>query len=84
MDCSPPGSSVHEILQAIILERVAISSSRGSSLPKAQICVSDDSQVTQWMKNLPLMQEPQEMQVRSLGWKDPMEKEMATHSSIIA
>ena len=31
MDCSQPGSSVHGILQARILERVAISSSRGSS-----------------------------------------------------
>ena len=31
-------------------------------------------------KNLPTMQE---MQVRSLGWEDPLEKEMATHSSII-
>ena len=30
-ECSPPGSSVHEILQARILEWVAISSSRGSS-----------------------------------------------------
>ena len=28
MDCSPPGSSVHEILQARILEWFAISSSR--------------------------------------------------------
>ena len=32
MDCSPPGSSVHGILQARILEWVAIPSSRGSSL----------------------------------------------------
>ena len=31
MDCSPPGSSVHGILQARILEWVAISISRGSS-----------------------------------------------------
>ena len=31
MDCSPPGSSVHRILQARILEKVAITSSRGSS-----------------------------------------------------
>ena len=30
-DCSPPGSSVHGILQARILEWVAISFSRGSS-----------------------------------------------------
>ena len=33
MDCSPPGSSVHEILQARILEWVAMPSSRGSSWP---------------------------------------------------
>ena len=31
VDCSPPGSSVHGISQARILERVAVSSSRGSS-----------------------------------------------------
>ena len=31
LDCSPPGSSIHGILQARILERVAMSSSRGSS-----------------------------------------------------
>ena len=36
MDCSPPGSSVHGIIQARILEWVAISSSRGSSQPKDQ------------------------------------------------
>ena len=34
------------------------------------------SLVTQTVKNLPTMQ------VLSLGWKDPLEKEMATHSSI--
>ena len=34
MDCSLPGSSVHGILQAGILEWVAISFSRGSSWPK--------------------------------------------------
>ena len=33
MDCSPPGSSVHEILQARILEWVAISFTRGSFRP---------------------------------------------------
>ena len=31
MDYSPPGSSIHEILQARILEWVAISFSKGSS-----------------------------------------------------
>ena len=29
------------------------------------------------------MQETQEMQVRSLGWEDPLEESMATHSSIL-
>ena len=33
------------------------------------------------VKNLPAKQE---MQVQSLGWEDPLEKEMATHSSILA
>ena len=36
MDRSPPGSSVRGVLQATILEWVAISSSSGSSLPKDQ------------------------------------------------
>ena len=40
MDCGQPASSVHEILQARILEWVAISSSRVSSLARNQICVS--------------------------------------------
>ena len=30
------------------------------------------------------MQEMQEMWVQSLGWEDPLEKEMATHFSILA
>ena len=34
MDCSLPGSSVHGILQARILEWVAMPFSRGSSQPK--------------------------------------------------
>ena len=40
MDCSLPGSSVHGILQARILEWVAISFSRGSSRPRNQTWVS--------------------------------------------
>ena len=40
MDCNLPGSSVHGILQAKILEWVAISPSRGSSLPWDQTCIS--------------------------------------------
>ena len=36
------------------------------------------------VKNLPAMQEPQEMQVRSLSREDPPEEGMATHTSILA
>ena len=37
--------------------------------------------MAQRLKRLPPMQETQ---VRSLGWEDPLEKEMATHSSVLA
>ena len=40
MDCSPPGFSVHGILQARILEGIAISFFRGSSPPRDQTWVS--------------------------------------------
>ena len=40
MDCSPPGSSVHGISQARILEWVAISFSRGSTWPRDQTFIS--------------------------------------------
>ena len=39
------------------------------------------SLVAQLVKNLPAVQETW---VRSLGWEDPLEKEMETHSSILA
>ena len=37
--------------------------------------------MAQWVKNPSAMQETQEMQVQPLGGEDPLEKEMATHSS---
>ena len=40
--------------------------------------------MAQVVKNLPAMQETQETPVRSLGWEDPLEKEVAIHSSILA
>ena len=40
--------------------------------------------VAQGVKNLPAMQETQEIQFQFLGQEDPLEKEMATHSSILA
>ena len=36
------------------------------------------------VKNPPTMQETQKTRIWSLGWKDPLEKEMAAHSSILA
>ena len=39
------------------------------------------SLVTQMVKNLPAMRETR---VQSLGWGDPLEKEMTTHSNILA
>ena len=41
----------------------------------------DSSLVAQMLKNLPAMQETR---VRLLGQEDPLEKDMATHSSILA
>ena len=42
------------------------------------------SLMAQRLKNTPAMQETQKTQVRSLGGEDPLEEEMATHSSILA
>ena len=40
--------------------------------------------VAQMVKNLPAMKEmQQETQFQSLGWEDPLEKGMATHSSVL-
>ena len=50
MDCSPPGSSVHGISQARILEWVATSFSRGSSRPRdqTQVCCIAGRRFTVW------------------------------------
>ena len=50
-----------------------------------QICVFwSASPMAQQGKNLPSMQKVWETQVPSLGREDPLEEEMATHSSILA
>jgi len=138
MDCSPPGSSVHAILQARILEWVAIPLSSRSSQARDRTCVSCiaggfftvwatrevEHSITKlskielkvsrichpkiclygikitlsWLfweivgkgegfpgrlviKNLPAMKQTQ---VRSLGWEDPLEEGMVTHSNTLA
>ena len=54
-------------------------------IEKAEIIVKPTDwihkDVAQSVKNLPAVQETR---VQSLGWEDPLEKEMATHSSILA
>ena len=104
MDCSLPGSSVHGILQARILERIAIPFSRDLLDPGIEprspvfrqilyhlnhqrspylylYLYIPDFMVAQTVKRLLTMQETR---VWSLGREDPLEKEMATHSSTLA
>ena len=40
--------------------------------------------MAQWVKNLPAMQETQKVRVRFLGQEEPLEEEMAIHSSTLA
>ena len=49
MDCGPPGCSDHGILQARILEWVAMPSSRGSSWPRDQTYISHVSCIGRWV-----------------------------------
>ena len=50
-------------------------------MSNTKITINEASLVAQTVKNQPAMQETW---VRFLGWEDPLEKEMATHSSILA
>ena len=104
MDCSPPGSSMHGIFQARVLECVAIAfsgaiSDTPSNLINHKVLLvlptiffgihlllllpdrCQASLVAQTEKNLPAMWETW---VRSLGREDPLEREVATHFSILA
>ena len=59
-----------------------IKCNRNSPKARALLCsISSSLMVSQMVKNLPAIQETW---VRSLGREDPLEKEMATHSSILA
>ena len=83
MDCSLPGSSVHGIFQARVLEWSAIAFSGGLVLDDLYYIEVYSRYIlfTQMVKSLPAVQETQ---VRFLGQEDPLEKEMATHTSILA
>ena len=123
MDCRLPGSSIHGIFQARVLEWgvTAFSSNSadcfivqpylegaafpGNSVGKESACNAEDpgsipglesspgegigyplqyawaSLVAQMVKNVPAMLETW---VQPLGWEDPLEEGMATHSSILS
>ena len=49
MDCSPPGPSIHGILQPRILEWVAMPSPSGSSRPRDQTCAYYVSCISRWV-----------------------------------
>ena len=51
---------------------------------KINILWNGVSLMAQWVKNVPAMQETQETRIWSLCWVDPLQKEMATQSSILA
>ena len=55
-----------------------------NNCPCVVLKIPRSSLMTQWVKNPPAMQETQETWVRSLGQEDLLEKETATHSSILA
>ena len=81
MDCSPPGSSVYGLLQARILEWVAMPSSRGSSRPRDRTC-----RLLHWqMSSLPLA--PPEKTIATQQPKTPhwnqYEREMFVASSFV-
>ena len=99
IDSSPPGPAIPGILQARTLEWVAISSSNAwkwkvkvKSLSRVWLLAipwtaphqappsMGFSRQEETLKNLPAMWETQ---VKSLGWKDPLEKGMAIHSRFL-
>ena len=49
VDCSPPGSSVHGILQAKIVEQVAMPSSGGTSLPQDRTHIPYGFCIDRWV-----------------------------------
>jgi len=87
MDCSPPGSSVHGILQARILQWITMPTSRGSSWPRDWTHVSC---LLHWQVNslppAPLGKSIEGTYLRKINaiYDKSLKKEMATHSGILA
>ena len=75
MDCSPSGSSVHEMFQARILEQVAISYARGSSQTRdwTHISCFDKQTLYQWAtREVPSMITQYEITVTPLTFLGPL------------
>ena len=89
VDCSPPGFPIHGILQASILEWVAISSSRGSSRPRDWTCISCLAHIDRWVLTTVLPGKPVYCILGSICWKQcplwssflPLEETEVFHSS---
>ena len=64
----------------LIIRSMRVSQRAGQFWFKNSTHQSQASLVAQMVKNLPAVQETQ---VHSLGWEDPLEKEMATQSSVL-
>ena len=83
MNCSLPGSSIHEIFQASVLEWGAIFLTPDPSLPHPPVWLLcavpfvflKASHIAQLVKHMPAMQETW---VQFLGQEDPLEKGMVT------
>ena len=87
MKCSPPGSSVHGILQVRILEWVAMSSSRGSSRPRDQTQFSLSRVAgrffTAWAPGRPRGPHKPLSLDRLLGWLTELRKHYTCDCSLI-
>ena len=93
MGCSPPGSSVHGISQARILEWVAIPFSSGTSLPRGQTpvsclisCIAGEFFTTGTTREelLKIIWIYSEESLQNTEILSAIPYEMATHSSILA
>ena len=84
MDCSLPGSSVHQIFQATILEWVAISSSKGSFQPRDWTQVSC---IGRWILYYWATWEAQVLYTVFLKWNNPeknvIKKIMCVHVQLV-
>ena len=68
-------------LQKLVIDREAWRAAMGIAKSDTTERLNWTELIAQLVKNLPVMQETQ---VPFLVWEDPTEKEMATHSSILA